>query len=192
MYNSIRQIHLYAAFVLTSFVLMYFISGFVMIFEQTFKRNDVMIEGISRTVPGIHTLGNDSLLAVLQSTFHLRGQYEIRKNKSLQTTVSFRHPGFESSVVLVEGSDSVRVTIRRKNFIGVLHAFHRLHGYRGGINYVAWAFMFDLSAISMIMFALSGLYLWFKTERNRLPGWLVIFASTFFVAFTLYYLVAFQ
>ena len=187
MFNRIRQIHLFAAFVLTAFVLMYFISGFVMIFEDTFQRKDNSVDKVLTKVPGIHTLDDDSLLDELRRNFDVSGQYEVRRNET-QTRVNFRHPGKEINAVIYHNNDSVIITTRAKNYVAVLHQFHRLHGYRGGWNYVLWAFFYDLSAIAMILFAVTGVYLWYKTERNRWPGYFILGAFTLFTAFTFYYL----
>jgi hypothetical protein len=91
-------------------------------------------------------------------------------------------------VVVPSHSDSVTVTTKKKNFISALHQFHRIHGYHGGWNYRIWAFVYDLSAFSMIVFAITGVYLWYKTERVRWPGWLILAGFTLFIAFTIYYL----
>ncbi len=187
MFNRIRQIHLFAAFILTAFVLMYFISGLVMIFENTFERKDNTVDRVLTRVPGIHALSDDSLLSELGKRFEVSGQYELRRNQS-QTTVTFRHPGTEIRAVIATENDSVIVTKRKKNFTAVLHQFHRQHGYRGGWNYYLWAFFYDLSAVAMIIFAITGLYLWYKTERNKWTGYLILISLTLLTFFTIYYL----
>ena len=111
----------------------------------------------------------------------------LRQNEG-RTQVSFRHPGTESQVLMTPDSDQVKVTIRRKNFVATLHQFHRLHGYHGGWNYTLWAIVYDLSSISMILFSLTGFYLWYKTERVRWPGWIIFTAFTAFTGFTIVYL----
>jgi hypothetical protein len=187
MYKSIRQIHLFAAFVLTVFVLMYFVSGFVMIFEDSFQRKDTGVSVLKRHIPGIGAASGDTLVSLVKETFGVRGQYQIRRNNS-GTVLTFRHPGKEVQVVVQTLSDSTTCTIRKKNLVSVLHQFHRLHGYYGGANYIAWAIMYDLAAMSMILFAITGVFLWYKTERVRWPGWLILGAFTMLTAFTIYYL----
>ncbi|MEX2230832.1 MAG: PepSY-associated TM helix domain-containing protein [Cyclobacteriaceae bacterium] len=187
MFNLIRRIHLFAAFILTVFVLMYFITGFIMIFEETFKRTDNSVTSVVKEIPGIQRHSGDTLIALLRSNFEINGQYQIRKNNT-QTVLDFRHPGTESQVIVRHGSDSVKVTTKKKNFISTMHQFHRLHGYHGGLNYLVWAFVYDLSALSMILFAITGVYLWYKTEHTKWPGWLIITAFTFFMFFTMVYL----
>lgn len=187
MYDRIRQIHLFTAFILTVFVLMYFITGLVMIFENTFQRKDNSVTTIVKEIPGIRESSGDNLIAELRRNFQVSGQYQMQKTGA-RTVVDFRHPGTEANVVLTDRSDSVKVTMKRKNFVAVMHQFHRLHGYHGGWNYRLWAFLYDLSALSMIVFAITGVYLWYKTERNRLPGWLILIGFTLFTGYTLIYL----
>lgn len=187
MYNLIRQIHLFAAFILMAFVLMYFITGFVMIFEQSFHRKDTSVETVSMVIDGVRQLRGDTLISALRRNFQVSGQYRINKNDR-RTMVDFRHPGTEINVIIPYDSDSVKVTTKNKNFAGVMHHFHRIHGYYGGWNYLVWAFVYDLSSISMIVFAITGVYLWYKTERNKLPGWLILVGFTIFTAFSVIYL----
>jgi hypothetical protein len=186
MRNSIRQIHLFAAFVLTAFVLMYFITGIVMIFEETFKRKDDAVIGKVEVIPGVRQLSGDTLLSVLRKNFDLSGQYQVRRNAQ-GIVLDFRHPGTEINVLISNDSDSVKFTGRDKNIVSVMHQFHRLHGYHGGWNYQLWAFVYDLSALSMIVFAVTGFYLWYKTERERWMGWIIFIGFTIFTAFTLIY-----
>lgn len=187
MYNRIRQIHLFAAFILTVFVLMYFVTGLVMIFEEHFHRKDNSVTTVTREVPGIRLASGDKLVTTVREHFEVSGQYQVRQGKA-RTVITFRHPGMEATVVVPNHSDSVTVTTKEKNFISALHQFHRLHGYHGGWNYRVWAFVYDLSALSMIVFAITGVYLWYKTERVRWPGWLILAGFTLFIAFTIYYL----
>ena len=187
MFNSIRQIHLFAAFVLSVFVLMYFVSGLVMIFEDTFQRKDTDVRILKGHIRGIGTASGDALVSLVKENFGLRGQYQLRQNNS-GMVLNFRHPGTEVQVMVQTAFDSVTCTIRKKNFVSVLHHFHRLHGYHGGGNYFAWAIMYDMAALSMILFAITGVYLWYRIERVRWPGWLILAVFTLLTAYTIYYL----
>ena len=187
MYDRFRQIHLFVAFVLTIFILMYFVTGFVMILEDVFKRTDTAVSTKTMEIHGVRSLTGEELVLKLKKDLDVSGQYQIREAEEV-TLVHFRRPGTETDVKVSHESDSITVTSKRKNGISTMHQFHRLHGYRGGWNYVAWAFMYDLSSLSMIIFALTGVYLWYKTERTRWPGWVLLIGFTFLTAYTLYYL----
>ncbi len=188
MFHKIRQVHLFSAFVLTSFILMYFITGLVMTLEETFKRNETSSTTSVMFIPDIHQADNDEMLSLLKMSLDVHGQYGIQNQTPNQTEITFRHPGTETIVVVEKGSDSVHTTVRKKNLVTVMHQFHRLHGYRGGFQYHLWAFMFDIASLSMIAFALTGVYLWYKVEKRKLAGWVVLTVFTAFTGFTIFYL----
>ena len=187
LYNLIRRLHLFATFFLAAFILMYFATGFVMIFEDNFQRKDEQVEKMSHAISPVQTLNNDSLAQWLKQKFNIRGQYKVRQDDH-QSVVNFWHPGTVTEVRITHRADSVYLTTKKGNLYTTMHHFHRLHGYQGGMNYYAWSFIFDLSALSMIVFALSGLYLWYKTERERLAGWVVMITFTTLTALTIIYL----
>lgn len=156
-YRIIRKIHLLATLLLATFIVMYFVTGFIMIFEEHFKREN-KVEKVKEKVDGARSINADSLVRWSMDRYHLQGQYEVRKNEK-RTTVDFRHPGTTATVTLYVDNDSVHVEIRKGNLYSAMHQYHRLHGYRGGLTYYAWAFVYDLSSLSLIIFAITGFYL---------------------------------
>jgi hypothetical protein len=71
----------------------------------------------------------------------------------------------------------------------VMVQFHRLHGYGGGWMYDVWMVLYDLASAAMIVFALSGVYLWYKLTKRRALGWALLAVSFTFTAGTMIYLV---
>ncbi len=68
------------------------------------------------------------------------------------------------------------VTITEYDFgpAGTSNGFHRLRGFSGGWGYKLWSLMYDASALSLILFSLTGIYLWWKLSKIRWPGALVL------------------
>jgi hypothetical protein len=156
-----------------------------MIFEEEFKREneEVNIRDAFTTPPAM----NEALLVeLLQQKYDLEGQYNIQMQEH-RAIVNFGHPGITARAVVSFDVDSVYILKRKGNFVNILHQFHRLHGYHGGLNYYAWALAYDLSALSLIVFALSGLYLWFKSEREKITGWILFSTSTCLTAAIIIY-----
>ena len=122
MFNRIRQIHLFAAFILTVFVLMYFVTGLVMIFEEYFPRKDNAVTTVTKEIPGIRVASGDNLVTTVREHFEARGQYQVRQEKA-RTVISFRHPGTEATVVVRNHSDSVTMTTKKRNFVAALHHY---------------------------------------------------------------------
>jgi hypothetical protein len=187
MYSLIRKIHLYSGLVLAVFILMYFATGFVMIFEPVFKR-EVESE-VKRRIPfdSRPASNPDQLAGLIQEALGVRGQPSVQFRRDY-AVVNFIHPGTLTEVRIPNGGDSLFITTRRGNINTTMHQFHRLHGYPGDPAYVLWAFIYDLSCLSMIIFALSGVYLWYKVERRRRAGWLILTGSTLLTATTIIYL----
>lgn len=104
MYHVIRKIHLYAGLVVMVFLMMYFVSGYVMIHRPWFG-------------------GRESATAA------------------------------------------------------TLVKLHRIHGYGGGFVRNAFIVFNDLAAASCILFALSGVYLWWKTAKRKIWGVFCLAAS---------------
>ena len=107
----IRKIHLIATLILATFIFMYFITGFIMIFEDTFQRKNSSVEKVKERVDGIRSVEADSLVKWSAVRYQLRGQYRIRENDK-RTIIKFSHPGTTASVIVPRDIDSVHVEIR--------------------------------------------------------------------------------
>jgi len=187
LYRVIRKIHLIATLVLATFIFMYFVTGFMMIFEAPFPRENIKVVKIKERIDDIRSIDADSLVRWSTVKYNLRGQHKTREYED-RIVIDFSRPGTTASLEFTRQYDSVYVEIRKANFNMTMNQFHRLHGYSGGWNYFLWAFVYDLSSTSMIIFSVTGFYLWYKTERRRLAGWLVLAASTILTFSTIFYL----
>lgn len=158
-----------------------------MIMEGTFPRKTVEEVKTSEVVESIGKADDKQTIQLLKTRFGFSGQFDVQKNDR-RKRITFFHPGTNVEALIPNGTDSVKMTLRKGNGISTLQGFHRLHGYKGGWNYFLWAFMYDLSALSMIVFSLTGFYLWYKTESNHLTGWLIFGTFSAFTAFIVFYL----
>lgn len=59
----------------------------------------------------------------------------------------------------------------------VLRGLHVLSGRTGGPAYTVWALLLDLTALAVIGFAVSGIYLWYRLARDRRLGWVILACS---------------
>lgn len=186
-YHTIRRLHLYCTFFLAGFILMYFITGFVMVFEENFRRTETEIQQIKKPISKDLLSNKHSLVRWLNQELEIQGQYQIEQNAN-DVTIYFSHPGTLTSVKVVNGVDTAFITVKKGNVYSAMHDFHRLHGFTGGMNYTVWGVFNDFSAMAMILFAFSGLYLWWKTTTKRLVGMLVLLSFTVMTALTIMYL----
>jgi len=86
---------------------------------------------------------------------------------------------------------TAEVTEERHGWRQTLIGFHRLHGYGGGWLYDGWAVLYDLASLSMIVFAITGVWLWYKLIPNRRLGWVLLaLGFSFTSALMLFFLLA--
>lgn len=190
-YTLLRKIHLYASLVIAAFLLMYFITGYVMIHHDWFPHR----ESGPRVVESSHVLshGSDPDEAALAD--HLRATFDIggRFNGSQaldggRRQFNFYRPGVETKAVVSPEVDAVTITETHHDFRGLMNGYHRMHGYHGPWMYKLWTLLYDLASLSLIVFAATGVYLWWKLSKRRVWGVLCLTASWSLAVGTVAYL----
>jgi hypothetical protein len=190
MYETIRKIHLYTGLSLLAFVAMYFVTGYVIIHEGWLPAGSLSRSSYRAPLSKGGEKPPEAYAVDLQEQFGLRGK-RLPPQRLQDGRWRFRYvrPGVSYEAVVSAAGDSVQVTRSDEPLRRVLIGFHRLHGYGGGWLYDLWAFMYDLASAAMILFALSGIYMWYKLTRKRLLGWVILGLSFSYAAATLLYLV---
>jgi hypothetical protein len=188
-YPSLRRIHLFTGLILLVFVLMYFVTGYVMIHAKWFGGREAKTTKYTEKLDINGTMADDVLVRRLQTELGFKGQPsdpEHRKGGSIR--LSFTRPGTAFQLVIVPGTNLVTVTRKDFGFAGVANGMHRLRGYNGGWRYCAWSLLYDLASLALIVFALTGILLWYASTSRRLTGWLCLAAGCGFTASTVLYL----
>ena len=189
MYSSLRRIHLFTGLILLVFVFMYFVTGYVMIHAKWFGGREAKTLKYTEKMDIPGNVPDDVLLRRLQTELGLRGQPsdpEHRKDGSIR--LSFTRPGTAFQVVIVPGTNLLTVTRKDFGFAGVANGMHRLRGYNGGWRFWAWSLLYDLASLALILFALTGILLWYQSTSRRLTGWLFLAAGCGFTASMVLYL----
>lgn len=179
MYRTIRKIHLYSAFVVLAFLLMYFITGAVIIMEDVFPR---------KTAPEIKIISIDSFDLSKPIHEQICERYNIRGTQvSKEWHKAYVKPGYRAEIKFIEGK-KVQLKIDRGSFGRTMSDFHRLRGYTGHWTHIVWALLYDLSCMALLVFAFTGLYLWCRLERKKTAGFLLLMLSTGLTVFTIVYI----
>ncbi len=191
-YTFFRKIHLYASLVIAAFLLMYFITGYVMIHHDWFPHR----ESGPRVVESSHELSyaedpDDAVFAdYLNDTFDIGGRFgghQVLDGGRWQ--FNFYRPGVETKVIVAPDADAVTITETHHDFRGLMNGYHRMHGYHGPWTYKVWTLLYDLASLSLIVFAATGVYLWWKLSRRRIWGVLCLTASWGLAVGTVAYIV---
>ena len=186
MYHLWRKIHLFTGVALLAFVLLYFVSGWVIVHGDWFPRDHPTRTTRQATLPNGAGLDPQAYSQLLQNHFALAGKRQPpTRAKDGTWKFVYLRPGVTHELVIPPAANAVRITTSTFNAAGTLNAFHRLHGYGGGRLYDLWALLYDLTSASLILFAVSGIYLWFKLTRRRRLGWALLALSFGFTATTL-------
>ncbi len=190
MYSWIRRLHLFTGLFLLVFVIMYFATGYVMIHGQWFPRGEPRKS--TRTEP-LAYVGDRSAPAFreyLEKTFAVRGKRQpARQQPDGSWRFNYIRPGENYEVAVSAAGDQATITRTEFGAVGLANGLHRLHGFGGGGLYDVWAVIYDLASAAMILFALSGIYLWHQSTQIRWPGWLCLALSFgFSAAMILYFL----
>ena len=188
----IRRIHLGSAFVLLGFILMYFVTGYVLTHGKWF--GDAKEQVSRRTEPfptDLSASPDEAGFAIqLRERLGLRGKPSKVEHRADGTwRVSYSHPGSIAEVTIPADRSPLSLVEKRQGWQRILVGLHRLHGYGGGGLYTLWAVLVDVSAVSMIVFAFTGLMLWYRLTRDRRLGWGILSAGFVLTASTLAYLV---
>ncbi|MCC7263031.1 MAG: PepSY-associated TM helix domain-containing protein [Candidatus Latescibacteria bacterium] len=188
-YQIIRRIHLYTAFFLLSFVLMYFVTGYVMIHEGLLENREPQKKTRNLALKYKGEKTPEAYAAHLEQTYGFTGKRQPPQHREDGSWhFAYTRPGAAYEALISAAGDSVRITETQEHLRRTLVGFHRLHGYGGGLLYDIWAVCYDLASLSLILFTLSGIYLWYKLTRYHLLGWLLLVLSFALAASTIGYL----
>ena len=185
LFKIIRGIHLYAAILTSVFLLMYFISGGIMIMHTLFPR--ALKETVSEQVT-LNTKPETDNIAEICSRYTIHGSETVKELAGKKRSYSYYRPAYRAEILVDQTAATARVKISEGNGASVMNDFHRLKGYTGGWTHQIWSFLYDLSCVSLIVFALTGVYLWWKKERKKRAGIIFLLASTGITVFTIIYL----
>jgi len=170
-----RKIHLYTGLGLLTFVVMYFITGWVLMHEGIFPHKDPVN---TTWMEKLEYQGPDSREAwadYLQHEFSLRGkQGRIREMKDGRVSYQYFRPGYAFEVVVSADRETAEITESQWGFRNLMVGYHRIHGYGDGWLYNIWSFMYDLASLACIVFAISGIVIWYPTRRRDRLGWLFL------------------
>jgi hypothetical protein len=194
MYNAVRKVHLYCGLIALAFLMMYFVSGYVMVHRPWFGGQSGKPPKDERTESIADYRGPrtpEALAAHVTARFGLHGRANVPPAaRQPSTSIRFNvvRPGTIQQVDVPRDGDTVTITTTRENLAGVLAQLHRVHGYGGGVAWNAFVLFNDLASASCILFALTGVYLWWKTAKRKIWGVLCLGASCAYTLGTILYL----
>jgi hypothetical protein len=189
MYNAVRKIHLYSGLIILAFLMMYFVSGYMMAHRPWFLTASRPPMTQTATLQSADALPADQLAAEVKAQLGLVGRIQFpQKQPADLTRFWVNRPGTMVRVEVPARERQIHVTTQRVGLVGTLIMLHKVNGYDDQWLFDAYALFCDLAGLSMILFALSGVYLWWKRAKNRTWGILCLAASCAYAAAVLLHL----
>jgi len=112
MFRVIRKIHLYTSFVIASFLLMYFLTGAVMIFDDVFHRMDT--KNLSEKVAIKNNRTETETVAEICGQYNISGEESVNK-KNNESSYSYFRPGYKAELFFSKKDTCVYVKIQKGN-----------------------------------------------------------------------------
>lgn len=186
----IRKIHLIASLFIFVFALLYIFTGLVISkgnwFHHHPDKNTTTVSPLSYTpdTTKMNQFGRE-----IKQQLDITGRMSYRRNWKNELVFTYYKPMVRNVVTTNPQLDSLTlVRTENINFHEANKRIHRVHGYQGGIKYVVWALLLDLSAVAMIVFAITGFLIWFKWRRQMQLGWFIFILPLILLMLMVWYL----
>ena len=186
-YELIRKIHLYASLTTLVFFAMYLITSFMMMHHDFFHPGEAekFTEEFEVSANDISDENWDLFL----SEHGVHGK-QVRERTSEEGDLirDYDSPQSHYKLTIAANRQSVSIETMNRNTAGAVIGFHRLRGYEGPITYLLYAFMLDVTAIALIVFALTGIILWLNVLKDKRWGWATLAFGMVYVGAVMGYL----
>ncbi len=183
MYRFIREFHLWLSLALAVLLLMYAGTGVLMLHGTGLPDGKTRREHageLPATLVAPRAADAAQAEAFVREVGHaleLRGRGgPLRIAEDGSWSAQYRRPGTRETVTGHAGEQAVRIDVVRNGPVTTLDEIHEQRGYWGGPLYFAWALIVDLTSIGLVLFALSGVLLWWTLKRDWLGG-VLLFGS---------------
>ena len=187
MFGTIRSLHLYLAQGLAGFLVLYAVSGLVMKTRSFLPdggekhQSTVTLDADRAAVTDEASAGRLAQELVAEGGHAIR-LHRVSRREDGSWRISLRRPGTFATVDLQADGRTASVKIDRPGFASLMNQLHQFHGYGGGWLYDLWALMLDLVSAACLVFAVTGVYLWWKLQRDRLGWWLLGFSTVYSIS----------
>lgn len=182
-YRLIKKIHLYACLTTAAVLTMFILTSYLMIHHKAFNQKPV------KTNYGVHReIKSENDWTQLISDEHINGRMtkEIHKEDQWMREYSSAE---QFSKLSYDGTEKmVSITRTDKSLTNALIGIHRQRGYHGTLPYFIYAFLLDLVGLSLILFTITGVILWFQLLKNDRLAWIIFAAGFLYFIATIYML----
>lgn len=185
-YKTIKKIHLYACLSTTTILLMFILSSYVMIYHDYFSHD---------TTNSTEILNFDASLITEQDRINWAEEHDVEgrfinsySNPAGHPVLEYQHAGGKTRLTFIVSSSQVEVAQTIKSKADAFAGIHRNKGYGGGLAYNIYAFLLDIVGVSLLVFTISGVYMWMKLLKKNKWTWIILLSGLAYFSSVLLYL----
>ena len=174
-YKALRTIHFYSAVLTAVFLLLFFITGYLINRYNWFDHRPVepIVRTYEREIPNFPT--DRALAHWVKKELKITGKIDwIGGGEVDDKSIEIVTPKLNHMIKVSKKSGKLVHETRQNNTFEMLSVMHRVHGYGGGLWYDIYLFAMDLASLALLIFAISGIYLWLRLLRMKWLGWLIL------------------
>ena len=174
-YQLLRKIHLYSMMTLAVLLILYFFSGHMMTHERWYKGETNPANTDTLNVNVSKTYSPEEAITYLLDSLDISGKRMFTNewgNGVINANV--RRPTHNYQLWLSTERDQLVLRTTEHNLYETITAYHRLHMYGGGVKYDLFLFLQDMMSFSLLVFAITGVYMWWRLIKNKTLGWIML------------------
>lgn len=172
-YHVLKQTHLISSIVLLTVVFIFLITGIVIVNRPLFNNPETVQTQQKIPVDKPMTESPEEYSGYLKEKLELQGREFQRQEKNGNWIFSYNFQGKNQQVTLTPQQDTLHIQTnhQRMNLLSFSTKLHHMRGFSGGWEYMLWAIFYDLTAVSFIVFAVTGILMWLKLKMRYSKGW---------------------
>lgn len=171
-FKIIKQIHLVSSVILLTFIFIFLVTGIILVNRNLFDATETEVTNSKVLVEKPMNGNPDEYADYLKEKFGYKGRQLHRKENNGNYIFQYNFQGTNNEITLTPSQDTlyIRSGKQQMNLISFSTKLHHMRGFSGGLEYTLWAVFYDLTAISLIVFAITGILLWIKIRMRYTSG----------------------
>lgn len=182
-YRLIKKIHLYACLSTVAVLLMFIFTSYLMIHHNWFS-HERQSETIAADLDALP--GSEQDWRALTAKYKIKGRL-VREQSANKGEIVREYASAAGSTRITIFSDKNQLEIIRtsKSAADAVVGIHRQRGYGGPLQYSLYALLLDLLGISLIVFTITGIIMWFKLLKNHKIAWIIFIGGFIYFSITM-------
>lgn len=183
-YILIKKIHLYASLSTAALLLMFLFTSYLMIHHNWFDHEQQSKTSyVSYDAP----LDQEPDWQKMLEQYDIKGRFiEEKHNQDGNLCRTYASASGRTILTILRDKNQLEILQNTKSTADALIGIHRQRGYgHGPIQYNLYALLLDLTGVSLILFAITGVIMWLRILKNNLTAWIIFGLGFVYFAITM-------